>query len=51
MADKKCNWIYDDDEDCWNTSCGNEFTLNEGTPRDNRMVYCPYCGAKIKEER
>ena len=27
--------------------CGGEFVLLEGTPLDNDMIFCPYCGAKM----
>lgn len=46
-----CHWQLDDYE--WNTyssSCrDNElYQLSEGTPEDNNMIYCMYCGKKIK---
>ena len=41
-----CKW--EEDEDCWKTECGNKFELTEGTPQDNEMKYCPFCGRKIK---
>jgi len=51
MAKKTCKWVYDEDEDCWHTSCGNAFVLTEGTLSDNGMVYCCYCGKRIPQKR
>jgi DNA-directed RNA polymerase subunit RPC12/RpoP/BMFP domain-containing protein YqiC len=42
-----CAWVENFDPDYWETSCGQTFILIEGTPQDNYMKYCPYCGAKI----
>lgn len=28
--------------------CGEEWFLNEGTPNENNMNYCPNCGAKME---
>ena len=45
-----CQWKYDADErtEAWETSCGNDWQFNEGTPAENRITYCPYCGRKIE---
>lgn len=46
-----CQWKQDSDcwnSDHWETSCGNAFQFAEGNPRDNRFVFCPYCGGKIE---
>ena len=47
-----CSWIQEDDpEICyWKTRCGNSFYFTEGTPADNRMKYCCYCGKLLKQE-
>lgn len=42
-----CEWRYGDD--CWETGCGNLHILLEGSPKENGMDYCCYCGAKISE--
>lgn len=39
-----CKWEYDPDLDAWETECDHMFILNDGTPRDNEMSFCPYCG-------
>jgi membrane protease subunit (stomatin/prohibitin family) len=48
MNEKTCIWK--EEEECWETSCGNAFCLNTGTPLENGMKFCPYCGKTIKEE-
>ena len=50
MPDKNCTW----EEDCegyWNTACDNMFTLEEGTPEENQMKFCCYCGRPLKQRR
>ncbi len=48
---KKCKWKYwgeyDTDGGRWETSCGSAFTVNEGTPKDNNMKFCPFCGKEL----
>jgi hypothetical protein len=46
-----CIWIEHFDPDYWQTGCGNEFQIIDSTPKENGMVYCPFCGKKIKEEK
>ena len=43
-----CTWHQDEDGTWW-TTCGNAFVLNDGKPSENKMKFCPYCGAKLKE--
>lgn len=46
-----CLWSRaDDDTDVWETSCGHAFTIIEGTPSDNHMEFCCYCGRRVDEE-
>lgn len=49
---KKGRWK---DFDCGNsykcTACGQIWTLNDGTPVENNMNYCPKCGADMKDEQ
>ena len=46
---------YWEDFDCGNsyrcTSCGEIWTLNDGTPEENNMNYCPKCGANMRGEQ
>ena len=43
-----CAWTQDE-EGVWQSSCGCSFILNEGTPSENKMAFCCYCGKAIKE--
>ena len=54
MPDKNCTWEEDLDgnlDSYWNTSCYNIFTLDEGTPEENQMKFCCYCGRPLKQRR
>lgn len=47
-----CIWVYYEDayENYWETKCGNLFQIMAGTPSENKMKYCPYCGKLLKEQ-
>ena len=51
MAKQKCKWTYDDSFNLWLTECGDEFSLITGTPSDNKMRFCPYCGRILVERK
>jgi len=42
-----CVWQQDKDDGSWDTDCGNKFCIESGTPGDNRMLFCCYCGAAL----
>ena len=46
-----CCWTEECDysDYYWSTECGEDFTCLEGTPRENKMKYCPFCGKRIWE--
>ena len=46
-AIQPCNWWEEDG--AWTTGCARRFVLEAGTPSDNSMSYCCYCGSVIKE--
>ncbi len=50
MTEKTCKWVYDKDSDCWYTACGHR-RHSRRLQTNNKMVYCLYCGKKIKEEK
>ena len=43
----ECEWRYDEECDFYNTSCGSEYALIDGTLEENEHYYCPFCGKKI----
>lgn len=47
-----CTWHYVDDidHDCWETDCGEAYTFIDGSPHDNKMKFCCYCGRELIEE-
>lgn len=42
-----CEWEEDDDDGNYETACGNRFCIIEGSPTNNRMRYCCYCGGRL----
>ncbi|HSG19204.1 MAG TPA: hypothetical protein VLA31_00410 [Burkholderiaceae bacterium] len=47
-----CTWHQDGDSDSglYGTSCGRFFDLTDGTPEDNKMSWCCYCGKKLVQK-
>ncbi len=48
---KFCTWEYDHFYDYWETSCGDAYQIVDGTPTDNKMKFCPYCGKELVEQQ
>ena len=44
-----CQWTQDR-ENNYETSCEHIFCIIEGTPTENDMLFCPYCGKDIVQE-
>ena len=42
---EECAWHEEDG--CWATDCGEIFVINEGTPEENEMKFCCFCGKHI----
>lgn len=49
----KCKWTQYDKESTgmYETGCEHLFEINNGTPSENNMRYCCYCGKRIVEVR
>jgi hypothetical protein len=48
-----CEWKrlwsrFSSDPEYWSTSCDNAWYFIDGTPEENRVKYCPFCGKPIK---
>lgn len=46
-----CEWTnnYDPDERIYDTSCGQAFVFIDGSPEENKMQFCCYCGKKLAQ--
>jgi len=44
-----CVWTQDSDGSAWATGCGNLFEITIGTPKENGMCWCCFCGRKLNE--
>ena len=44
-----CTW-RDNMDAIYETGCGNLHIINDGSPAENRMKYCCYCGKEIEDE-
>ena len=51
MSKKTCKWTEDSCGQYWETECGQVFTLNAGTPSENGMNYCIFCGKKLVDKK
>lgn len=46
-----CIWKQDGvGEEAWDTTCQNRFSLSDGTPSENYMKFCCYCGGVLMEQ-
>lgn len=45
-----CCWS-ESSNGAWATGCGELWELNDGTPKENGMKFCPCCGRKLTESR
>lgn len=43
-----CTWTNDPIDGGWGTTCNRRWLLVVGTPTDNYMHFCPFCGRKIE---
>jgi hypothetical protein len=43
-----CGWA-EDSEGTWLTDCGEHFIVIEGTPSENGMRFCCYCGGDLAQ--
>lgn len=43
-----CEWLQDEWDNSYDTSCGNKYEIIDGTPEHNGMKFCTYCGGKLE---
>lgn len=49
----QCVWMNEEEDESghsWSTGCGDAFYLEDGTPEENGMKYCPHCGGLLVRE-
>ena len=44
-----CRWspMNPNENGAWETQCGEAFWFEVGTPTDNNMKFCPFCGGAL----
>jgi hypothetical protein len=50
FGDETCTW-QEDENNAWETSCGNIFEFFNDGPKQNKFKFCPYCGRPISSRR
>ena len=49
MISRPCIWTRDEDEDnAWDTLCGDKHIFIVDGPLENKYKYCPYCGRDLR---
>lgn len=48
---ESCTWTKWPDVDTWDTQCGDAFVFIDGTPTENSMKFCCYCGKPLMEKQ
>ena len=46
---KECEWREDSDG-IWQTGCGMEFVFIDSGPKENRLLFCCYCGKSLRSK-
>lgn len=44
-----CTWDMVGEYCYWQTDCGKEFSIEDGTPKENGFKFCVYCGKKLRQ--
>lgn len=47
-AGEPCAWRLDPSSHAWDAGCGNAFLIDEGTPQQNHMNFCCFCGNRLE---
>ena len=47
---KSCTWERSGLENAWETDCSNMYNIFDGSPLENNMKFCCFCGLPIKEK-
>ena len=50
MIPAPCFWKLEDSESAtWRSGCDEAWHFPEGTPMENKIKFCPFCGKRILE--
>lgn len=50
LANGTCAWtMEEDDERIFGTACGEAFLMEDGTPTESDMRFCPFCSKRLVE--
>lgn len=44
-----CVWAEDGEDGPWGSSCGHYWQFTDGTPTENDMKFCPFCGKPLEQ--
>lgn len=50
QSEIECEWNYNEDGEFFETSCNNDYRHFKEFLREEGILYCPFCGGKIKNE-
>jgi hypothetical protein len=42
--------LWSEDDGVWETSCDKSFIIEDGSPEDNDMKFCTFCGKHLRAE-
>lgn len=45
----RCVWAEDGEDGPWASSCGHYWQFTDGTPTENDMKFCPFCGKPLEQ--
>jgi hypothetical protein len=46
----RCHWA-ENEHGNWFTGCDRAFSVDYGSPHDNDMTFCPFCGGRLTEHK
>lgn len=47
---ERCHWA-ENEHGNWFTGCDRAFSVDYGSPHDNAMMFCPFCGGRLTEHK
>jgi hypothetical protein len=50
QENERCHWV-ENEHGNWVTGCYHAFSVDHGSPHDNDMTFCPFCGGRLTEHK